>query len=488
MTDDPRPSPDALLREAEREGRGTLKIFLGAAPGVGKTYEMLLEGAERLRSGMDVVIGVVETHGRQETEALVDPLPVIPRKTIAYKGQTLTEMDLDAVLDRHPDMVLVDELAHTNAPGSRHPKRWQDIEELLDAGIDVMTTVNIQHVESLNDIVGSFTHVRVRETVPDKVFENAVIELIDLPPEDLVKRLNAGKVYVPEQAKHALDHFFSQGNLLALRELALRHAAQYVDARIKQHEGITGREAGYAAGQRILVAVSEASGGEQVVRAAKRLADALKAPLIALHVETPQTARLRDRERAQLARNLSLASALGATLQSVPGNQIAEAIQAQCRESRATHLVIGKPRRSARLLFRREAIVSTLLERTTGVALHVVPFEEDKTRRRPFRLVPTGRWKGDLTALGLVCILTFGAYFAQEWISRGPIDLLYLLPVIASATAYGFRAGLVAAIAAGIAFNFFFLPPYYTFNISGPANIITAVLLVIVALVTGQMA
>ncbi|ULB11296.1 hypothetical protein ORIO_15525 [Cereibacter azotoformans] len=201
MTDDARPSPDALLREAQREGRGTLKIFLGAAPGVGKTYEMLLEGAEKLQAGADLVIGIVETHGRRETEALVSPLPVIPRKSIDYKGQTLTEMDLDAVLERHPQIVLVDELAHTNAPGSRHPKRWQDIEELLAAGIDVMTTVNIQHVESLNDVVGSFTHVRVRETVPDKVFENAEIELIDLPPEDLIKRLDAGKIYVPDQAR-----------------------------------------------------------------------------------------------------------------------------------------------------------------------------------------------------------------------------------------------------------------------------------------------
>jgi len=195
MTDDPRPSPEALLREAEREGRGKLKIFLGAAPGVGKTYEMLLEGAEKRAAGKDVVIGIVETHGRKETEALVAPLPVVPRKERVYRGQTLTEMDIDAVLERRPDIVLVDELAHTNAPGSRHPKRWQDIEELLAAGIDVMTTVNIQHVESLNDVVGSFTHVRVRETVPDKVFENAEIELIDLPPEDLIGRLEAGKVY-----------------------------------------------------------------------------------------------------------------------------------------------------------------------------------------------------------------------------------------------------------------------------------------------------
>ena len=260
---------------------------------------MLLEGAEKREAGADVVIGVVETHGRKETEALVAPLEVIPRKALVYKGQTLTEMDLDAVLERRPQIVLVDELAHTNAPGSRHPKRWQDIEELLAAGIDAMTTVNIQHVESLNDVVGSFTHVRVRETVPDKVFENAEIELIDLPPEDLILRLEAGKVYVPDQARHALDHFFSKGNLLALRELALRHAAQYVDARIREHQGVTGKD-GYGGGQRILVAVSDAAGSEQVVRAAKRLADALKAPMTALYVETPthEPARRRRQDAA----------------------------------------------------------------------------------------------------------------------------------------------------------------------------------------------
>lgn len=488
MTDDARPSPEALLREAQREGRGTLKIFLGAAPGVGKTYEMLLEGAEKLKAGADVVIGLVESHGRKETEALIEPLPVIPRKRIAYKGQTLTEMDIDAVLARHPQIVLVDELAHTNAPGSRHPKRWQDIEELLAAGIDVMTTVNIQHVESLSDVVGSFTHVRVRETVPDKVFENAEIELIDLPPEDLIKRLDAGKVYVPDQARHALEHFFSKGNLLALRELALRHAAQYVDALIREHKSVTGKDGGYAGGQRILVAVSEAAGGEQVVRAAKRLGDALKAPITALYVETPRTARFSDSEKTQLARNLSLAASLGATLQSVPATSVHEAILSQCKELRATQLVLGKTRRRGGLFGGRDGIVQDILDRATGVAIHVIPFSEPARKRDWRRLLPDGSWTGDAVAIGSVAALTLAAFFAQSWISRGPIDLLYLLPVIVSASLYGFRSGLVAAVAAGIAFNFFFLPPFFTFIIYGPANIITFVLLVVVAIITGQLA
>jgi len=488
MTEETRPSPDALLREAEREGRGTLKIFLGAAPGVGKTYEMLLEGSKKREAGKDVVVGIVEAHGRKETEALVTPLPVLPRRELVYMGRALTEMDIDAVLKRRPEIVLVDELAHTNAPGCRHPKRWQDIEELLAAGIDVMTTVNIQHVESLNDVVGSFTQVRVRETVPDKVFENAEIELIDLPPEDLIVRLEAGKVYIPDQARQALDHFFSKGNLLALRELALRHAAQYVDARIKEHQSVTGKD-GYGGGQRVLVAISETAGSEQVVRAAKRLADALKAPMTVLYVETPSASRLGDTEKTQLSRTLALASSLDATLQSVPATSVQEAIIAQCREMRATQLVVGSSRHGGWgvRLFRR-SIVKALIDRTSGVTLHVVPLARERRANDWRHYLPAAPFTGDVVALGAVAVTTLVLFFAQGWISRGPIDMLYLVPVIASASFFGFRSGLVAAIAAGTCYNFFFLPPIYTFVIYGPANVITALLLVSVAIITAQLA
>ena len=335
---------------------------------------------------------------------------------------------------------------------------------------------------------GSFTHVRVRETVPDKVFEDAEIELVDLPPEDLIGRLEAGKVYVPDQARHALEHFFSKGNLLALRELALRHAAQYVDARIKEHQSVTGSGGGYAGGQRILVVVPEMPGGEQVVRAAKRLADSLKAPLIALYVETPASSGVSDAEKTRLARTLSLASTLGATLQSVPATSAQEAILAQCKETRATQLVLGHLRGQTRWFGRRDRVVADILDRASGIAVHVVPVAEEARSREWRRLLPRGWWTGDLVAIGSVASLTLAAHLAQGWIGRGPIDLLYLVPVIVSASLYGFRAGLVAAIGAGIAYNFFFLPPFYTFIIYGPANIITAILLVIVALITGQLA
>ena len=295
--DPPRPSPDALLRQARREGRGRLKAFLGAAPGVGKTYEMLTDGAALRRSGIDVVIGVVETHGRAETAALIDGFEVIPRSHLDYQGRSLEEMDLDAILARKPALVLVDELAHTNVPGSRHPKRYQDVEELLVAGIDVFTTINIQHIESLNDVVASFTKVRVRETVPDGVIEDAEIEIVDIPPDELIERLKEGKVYVPHEATRALGHFFSKSNLSALRELALRRAAQTVDAQMLDDVRAQGLAGTWAGGDRLLVAISELPGADGLVRAAKRLADALRAPWVALHVETPRTARFSEEER-----------------------------------------------------------------------------------------------------------------------------------------------------------------------------------------------
>ena len=276
-----RPSPEALLEAARRENdqSGRLKIFVGAAPGVGKTYEMLQSAHARLKAGVDVVVGAVETHGRAETEALLAGLEVLPRRRIEYKGQVVEEMDIDALIARHPQIALVDELAHTNAPGSRHPKRYLDVEELLSHGIDVYTAVNIQHIESLNDVVAQITHVRVRETVPDSVFDRAdAIELIDLTPDDLIQRLKEGKVYVPKQAERALEHYFSPGNLTALRELALRRTAERVDEQLLTHMQANAIAGPWAAGERILVCLSEDPRAAGLVRYTKRLADRLHAP------------------------------------------------------------------------------------------------------------------------------------------------------------------------------------------------------------------
>src|SRR6476619_4597125 len=297
---DQRPSPEALLEAARRaEGRrGRLKIFLGAAPGVGKTYEMLQTARAKRQDGVDVVVGVVETHGRKETQALLKGLEVIRRRRVAYKGTWLEEMDLDAVLARKPQLALVDELAHTNTPGSRHPKRYLDVEELLAAGIDVYTTVNIQHIDSLNDIVAQITRIRVRETVPDSIIDRADdIEVIDITPDDLMQRLREGKVYVRETASRALSHYFSAGNLTALRELALRGAAARVDAQLLSHMRANAIAGPWAAGERVLVCIGEDAAAGGLVRYAKRLADRLHAPWTALAIETRRSAELPDEAR-----------------------------------------------------------------------------------------------------------------------------------------------------------------------------------------------
>src|SRR5258707_4980426 len=315
-----RPSAEALLDAAKQEGRGRLKIFLGAAPGVGKTYEMLLSAQAKRREGIDIVVGIVETHGRQETEALLDGLVVIPRREVDYKGHRLTEMDLDGILKRRPQLVLVDELAHSNAPGSRHPKRYLDVEELIAAGIDVYTTLNIQHVESLNDVVARITRIRVRETVPDRVLDQADdIEIVDIAPDDLLQRLQEGKVYLPHQAQRAVRHYFQPGNLTALRELALRRAAQRVDDQLLSHMRAHAIAGPWAAGDRLLVCVSERPATAGLIRHSPRLADRLHAPWTEIYIQTARTQRLDHMERDRVAEHLRLAERLGPSTSPVPG-------------------------------------------------------------------------------------------------------------------------------------------------------------------------
>src|SRR5690349_35935 len=303
-----RPSPDALLEEAGQAGRGRLKTFLGAAPGVGKTYEMLVQARRRKLDGVDVVLGVVETHGRVETDLLTKGLEAIPKKRAAYKGHVLAEMDIDAILQRRPRLAVVDELAHDNVQGSRHPKRYMDVEELLAAGIDVYTTLNVQHLESLNDIVAKITRVRVNETVPDSILDRADdIELVDLTPEDLLQRLKAGKVYLAETAERARQHYFMPGNLTALRELALRRTAQRVDTQMVDYMRAHAIQGPWEAGERVLVCVSERPGSAALVRYARRLADRLRASWSAIHVETSRTQQLSETERDRIAESLRLA-------------------------------------------------------------------------------------------------------------------------------------------------------------------------------------
>ena len=489
MTEADRPDPEALLALAAQEGRGRLKLFLGAAPGVGKTYEMLSQGAALKATGRDVVIGVVETHGRAETEALTRGQEIVPRQEVAYHGRTLAEMDLDAILARRPSLVLVDELAHSNAPGSRHPKRYQDVEELLAAGIDVYSTLNIQHVESLNDIVASFTRVRVRETVPDRILEEAEIEVVDIPPDELIERLKAGKVYVPAEATRALGHFFSKSNLSALRELALRRAAQAVDAQMLDYLRSHALAGTWAGSERIVVAVSELPGADGLVRAAKRIADAAHAPWTAIHIETPRSQGYGADERERLSATLALAGQLGATVMSLPASSVVEGLKAHTRESRATQLIVGKSMRSRLFELRHGSVVDRLVRETPGVAVHVLPMEGHAPARRA-SFVPAGRWgrrRDYLLSTLMVAAVTAGGTGLRHILNLGNVALLYLLPVMAAATLFGLRAGLFTGLLSSLAYNFFFLPPTGTLTISNPENVVTIVVLLGVALATSQL-
>ena len=490
--DSERPSPEALLREAAQEGRGRLKIFLGAAPGVGKTYEMLMEGSARRKTGVDVVIGIVETHGRAETQALVEGLSVMPRKHVNYQGRILSEMDVDAILDRRPQLALVDELAHTNAPGSRHAKRWQDVEELLAAGIDVFSTLNVQHIESLNDVVASFTRVRVRETVPDRIVEDAELEVVDIPPDELIDRLKEGKVYVPEEATRALGHFFSKSNLSALRELALRRAAQAVDTQMLDYLRAHALAGNWAAGERVVVAVSELPGSKTLIRAAKRLADAQGAPWTAVYVETPRSLGFSSEQREQVSQNMQLAAQLGANLASVAGPNVVEPLKAFLSDARATQLVVGKSARSKWFELRHGTVVDRLVRETPGVAVHVLPHEalpaQPEDAQKPARRSNWGSPTGYAVSIALVAGFTLLALAVHAFVGLNNVALLYLIPVLASASLYGMRAGLFTGVISALAYNFFFLPPVYTFTIEDPENVLTVAVFIVVAIVTSQFA
>ena len=491
MTEKDRPSPEAFLRQAAQEGRGRLKVFLGAAPGVGKTWEMLTDGRQRREAGVDVVIGVVETHGRRETEALVHGHEIIARRDVDHLGHSLGEMDIDAILERRPQLVLVDELAHTNAPGSRHPKRYQDVEELLDAGIDVYSTINIQHVESLNDVVASFTRVRVRETVPDSILENAEIEVVDIPPDELIERLRDGKVYIPQEATRALSHFFSKSNLTALRELALRRAADAVDAQMLEHVRSHALAGSFAVGERIVVAVSELPVAAELVRAGKRLADALKAPWTAVYIETRRSRSLTDDDRKQLADTLALASRLGASTATVPAASVVEGLQAFARDARATQIVIGKSTRPWWFEMRHGSVVDQLVRTIDDVAVHVLPGEPDTQKARRSAIAVPGRWGKPadyIWSLAMVALMTALGRLLIEVIDLGNISLLYLVPVMFAAATFGLRAGLFAGLASSLAYNFFFLPPTGTLTVNNPENVVSILVLLGVAVVTSQFA
>lgn len=473
---DARPAPDALLAQAAAERRGKLKVFLGAAPGVGKTYAMLEAGHARLRDGVDVAVAVVETHGRQETQGKLAGLEILPRRRLEHRGQLLDEMDLDAVLARRPQVVLVDELAHSNAPGSRHAKRYQDVDEILRAGIDVYATLNIQHLESLNDVIAQITRIRVRETLPDSVLEGAdQIELIDLTPEDLLKRLREGKVYLGDQASRAVRHFFSPGNLTALRELALRQAAARVDDQMVHYMRSHAIAGPWPVGERLLVCVGPGPASGRLVRAAARIAERLHARWYAVHVEPPLAEAPDATARERVAANLRLAEQLGAEALHLQGTDIAETIAAAARERNVTRIVIGQSRRGPWRNWFQPSPVDRLLRRIGPVELHVLPDLEQaatETAAPPAIPLAPGPYGWSLAMVAAVTGLAhLLAGLSGEGIST--LALLYIGAVIGSALRFGLWPSLLTAVTATLSFNFFFMPPLYRFTVADPSNLLT---------------
>ncbi len=494
-----RPSPEALLAAARREESrvGKLRIFVGAAPGVGKTYEMLQQAHARKKDGYDVVVGIVETHGRRETEALLEGLEIVPRRHVEYKGQSLEEMDLDAIIARRPQIVLVDELAHTNAEGSRHPKRYLDVEELMGRGIDVYTTVNIQHIESLNDVIAQITHVRVRETVPDAVFDRAdAVELIDLTPDDLIQRLREGKVYVPRQAERALEHFFSPANLTALRELALRRTADRVDEQLLTEMQARAIQGPWAAGERILVCVSDDVRSAGLVRYTKRLADRLHGPWVALYVEGRRSLQLSEEERDRVADTLRLAEALGGEAITLPSGDrhIAEDVIGYAQANNVTQIVIGKSARTRWFEIVHGSVVHDLVRRSGNISVHVIAGDTiagepiQKKSVRPAELDERTDPQPYILALLAVALALGCAELIQRWFGVANVDLVFLTAVVSVAVRFGLLPSLFASIASSLCYNFFFLPPIYTFTIADPTNIAAFIFFTLVAVIVSTVA
>ncbi len=475
-----RPSPDALLEEARREdrSRGRLKVFIGAAPGVGKTYEMLLSARAKLAEGADIVIGVVETHGRAETQALLEGFEIIPRLTIDYHGHVLDEMDLDAILKRHPQVVLVDELAHTNAPGSKHPKRYLDVEDLLAAGIDVYTTLNIQHVESLNDVVAQITRIRVRETVPDSLLNKADdIEVIDLAPDELIQRLKEGKVYVPKQAERALEHYFSPGNLTALRELALRRTAQRVDEQLLTHMRAHAIPGPWPAGERLLVCVSEDPRSAGLVRYTKRLSDRLHAPWTAIYIESRRSQQLSEVERDRIADTLRLSESLQGEAITLPGNNVAEELLSYARANNATQIVVGKSGRTRWFELIHGSVVNELVRSSGNITVHVIAGEHLIVDPIPKKSVTTTEQDFSgwdvipyVATVAAVALALGFAYVLQPLIGIESSDLVFLVAVIGIAYKYGLWPSMAAAVLSMICYQFFLLEPLNNTSLSDFKN------------------
>jgi two-component system, OmpR family, sensor histidine kinase KdpD len=487
---DLRPSPEALLEAAQQEGHGRLKIFLGAAPGVGKTYAMLEAAQVRMREATDVVIGVVETHGRPETEELLEGLEVIPKRSVEYRSKAFEEMDLDAILARRPQLVLVDEAAHTNIPGIRHPKRYLDIEEILVAGIDVYTTLNVQHLESLNDTVTQITGIRVRETIPDRILDEAAeVELVDLSPEELLQRLRDGKVYIPEQAQHAIHRFFRLGNLNALRQLSLRRTAERVDEQMQTYMQAHAIPGPWPAGESILVCVSPSPLSPRLVRGTRRMADRRHAEWMAVYVEPAQHHRLSDADRDRVSRTLQLAEQLGGEAVTIPGEDVVEDLIKYAQSRNVTEIVIGKSLRSRWSGLWHGSIVNDLIRKSGNIDVYVIKAEEESSQpagKAPVYQRPAvSAYVWSAVAVSLAAVTAKGL---QLYLPLPDLSMVFMTAVLFSAITWGLWPSICASILSVLVYNFFFIPPLYTFTVASPRDLLNLIVFLIVAVLTSNLA
>ena len=492
VNEDLRADPDELLeaiqRQESQQKRGKLKIFLGMAAGVGKTYAMLEAARKQLSQGMDVVIGYVETHGRKETDALLVGLPAIPRRSIEHRGIQLSELDVDAILARKPRLAIVDELAHTNAPGSRHPKRYQDILELLDAGIDVYTSLNVQHVESRAHTVEQITGSTMHETVPDSILDLAEIELIDISPEDLMRRLDEGKVYLPDRAAVAMVNFFREGNLTALREMALRLAAERVGQDVRDYLQVMQIQEPWKTGHRLLVAVSPSPLSAQMVRWTRRLADSLDARWMAVHVESSKP--VSEEDQARLTKNLTLARELGAEVIATADEDLVRGVLRVARQHNITEIVVGKPAHAHPLnFFGGGRFLRRLVSESGDIDIHVVRADKsDVPAQAPILRLPSRlAWKQYLVSLGIIIAVTILNAFLDPFIGRRAVALDFLLVVVVLALFVGRGPVLMSAALSALLWDFFFLPPYHTFYITTFEDAIMFAMYFVVAVVMGEL-
>ncbi len=489
-----RPDPDKLLASLKNhdhaQARGKLKIFLGYVAGVGKTYAMLEAAHQRLDEGVDVVVAYVETHGRKETEAMLKGLEIIPQRQVEYRGLTINEMDLNAVLRRHPQLALVDELAHTNAHGSRHPKRYQDVNELLQAGINVYTTVNIQHLESLKDVIQQITGVVVHETVPDSLIDEAYeIELVDLPTDELLQRLRAGKVYVPESATQALENFFRKGNLTALRELSMRRAADRVDSQMLDYMQTKAIPGPWSAGERVLVCIGSHPMGERLVRAGRRLADDLNAEWMVIFVETPHHLQMPDEKRGRVQQNLKLAEELGATVFNIPGNVVAESVLDFAHEHNITKIIVGKTVRSRLFEMLRGSVIDQIVRKSGSIDIYIVSEEiEAPVKISPLQWIPHHPWNRYLLSTGLAILITLIGFPLHNILDPTNLVMLYLAAVVITATFWGRGPAVLSSFLSVLFFDFFFIEPILTFTVYDSQYILTFIGLLLVGLIISNSA